>query len=224
MGKYQNRTFDTSLKPMNDAQRHLMTAIASSEVVIVTGPAGTGKTYVTASMAAQMKQSKDIQKIVITRPHVPVGQDIGFLPGDLAEKTHPWALPVLSVLQERLGKSHVESLVKETDSRPPNIEVVPLAMIRGRSFDNTFMIVDEAQNLTLHELKALVTRQGKYSKLVLNGDITQRDDTAFDGLPRLIDMVYRYHLPVPVIEFGIKDVVRSGITKMWLETFYEEGV
>lgn len=224
MGKYKNRRVSHALQPMNDAQRHLMTAIESSEVVIVKGPAGTGKTYVTAAMAAEMKIDKTIRDIVITRPHVPVGEDIGYLPGDLAEKTHPWAMPVLSVLAEKLGRGAVECGVKETDSRPPNIEVVPLAMIRGRSFDNTFMIVDEAQNLTLHELKALLTRQGKYSKLVLNGDVTQRDDYDVNGLERLIQMVHKYQLPVPVIEFDIKDVVRSGITKMWVETFYEEGV
>lgn len=224
MGKYQNRSFaKDELKPLNDAQRHMMTAIDSSEVVVVTGPAGTGKTYVAAAKAAQMYANKDVRQIIITRPHIPVGHDIGFLPGDLAEKTHPWALPVLSTLSEKLGKQRVECDSKETANRPANIEVVPLAMIRGRSFDNAFIIVDEAQNLTMHELKALLTRQGKFSKLVLNGDTNQRDTDA-NGLAELVDLIHDYQLPVPVINFRIQDVVRSGITKMWLEVFHSEGI
>mgnify|MGYP000026457229 FL=1 len=223
MGNYNSRRLNSRLEPMTDRQGDLMVAIDEYDCVVVTGPAGTGKTYVTASKAAEMYADRDIQKIVITRAHEPVGRDIGFLPGDLAEKTEPWALPVLSVLEEKLGGGIIKCDMKETKKRPANIEVVPLAMIRGRSFDNTFMIVDEAQNLTLHELKALLTRQGKWSKLVLNGDISQVDNGA-TGLSELTRIIRHHRLPVPIVNFTIEDVVRSGITKMWLETFYKEGI
>ena len=148
-----------------------------------------------------------------------VGKDIGYLPGTLEEKCAPWALPVIDVLQKHLTKGVVETGLKNE-----NIEVAPLALMRGRSFENTFVIVDEAQNITLPELKMLVTRIGEGSKLVLNGDVQQSDLKEADGLSKITHYAKKHMLPIPIIEFTIDDVVRSDICKEWIKVFTEEGI
>jgi|SRR6056297_344364 len=207
------------LVPRNNRQRDYLTALKESSQVIVFGPAGTGKTYCVATFAANEYHIKNIHKIVITRPHVAVGKDIGYLPGTLEEKCAPWALPVIDVLERHLGKGVVETGLKNQ-----NIEVAPLALMRGRSFENTFVIVDEAQNITLQELKMLVTRIGEGSMLVLNGDVQQSDLGVADGLTKLVHYTKKYMLPIPIIEFTIDDVVRSDICKEWIKVFTEEGI
>ena len=187
--------------------------------VFVLGPAGTGKTYVTATYAADCYTLKQIDKIVITRPHVSVGKDIGFLPGSLEEKTYPWALPVLDVLTKHLGKGAVDTAIKNG-----NIEMAPLALMRGRSFDNAFIIVDETQNITTHELKMLLTRVGEDSTIVLNGDVQQSDLPKGDGLSKIIHLAKKHMLPVPVVEFGVDDIVRSDICAEWVKVFMKEGL
>jgi|TARA_R110001606_G_scaffold32651_2_gene98476 phosphate starvation-inducible PhoH-like protein len=200
-------------------QRDFIDALNTSRQVFVLGPAGTGKTYVTATYAADLYIMKKIDKIVITRPHVAVGKELGFLKGDLAEKTMPWALPVLDVLEKHLGKGTVETGIKNG-----NIEMAPLALMRGRSFDNSFIIVDETQNITTHELKMLLTRVGEGTTIVLNGDVQQSDLKEADGLSKVIHLAKKYMLPVPVIEFGVDDIIRSDITAMWVKTFMKEGL
>lgn len=205
--------------PRTDNQKALWEAMKSNSQVLVLGPAGTGKTYVTATYAADLYTLKEIDKIVITRPHVAVGKDLGFLPGSLEEKTYPWALPVLDVLQKHLGKGAVDTAIKNS-----NIEMAPLALMRGRSFDNAFIIVDETQNITTHELKMLLTRVGEGSTIVLNGDVQQSDLKEADGLSKIIHLAKKHMLPVPIIEFGIDDIVRSDICAEWVKVFMKEGL
>ena len=200
-------------------QKALIEALQGNKQVFILGPAGTGKTYVTATYASDLYTTKQIDKIVITRPHVAVGKELGFLKGDLNEKTMPWALPVLDVLEKHLGKGTVETGIKNG-----NIEMAPLALMRGRSFDNAFIIVDETQNITLHELKMVLTRVGEGTTIVLNGDVMQSDLKEADGLSKVIHLAKKHMLPVPVIEFGVDDIVRSVITAMWVKTFMEEGI
>lgn len=207
------------LLPKTEAQALYIEALKDSSQCVVFGPAGTGKTYVVSTYAANEYHLKNIDKIVITRPHVAVGKDIGFLPGSLEEKCQPWALPVIDVLERKLGKNVVETGLKNG-----NIETVPLALIRGRSFDNTLMIVDEAQNLTVEELKALVTRVGEGSQLVINGDVQQSDLRQGDGLSKLVHLVKKHQLPIPIIEFTVDDIIRSDVTAMWVKTFMKEGL
>jgi phosphate starvation-inducible PhoH-like protein len=209
----------SGLIPRTDNQKLLIDALKDYSQVFILGPAGTGKTYVTATYAADLYTLKEIDKIVITRPHIAVGKDIGFLPGTLEEKTYPWALPVLDVLQKHLGKGAVETGIKND-----NIEMAPLALMRGRSFDNAFIIVDEAQNITTHELKMLLTRVGEGSTIVLNGDVQQSDLKEADGLSKVIHLAKKHMLPVPVIEFGVEDIVRSDICAQWVKVFMKEGV
>jgi len=211
---------DTSgLTPRTDNQKALIDALKENSQVFILGPAGTGKTYVTATYAADLYTTKEIDKIVITRPHVAVGKDIGYLPGTLEEKTYPWALPVLDVLQKHLGKGAVETGIKNG-----NIEMAPLALMRGRSFEDAFIIVDESQNITTHELKMLLTRVGEGSTIVLNGDIQQSDLKEADGLSKVIHLAKKHMLPVPIIEFGLEDIVRSDICAQWVKVFYKEKI
>jgi len=217
--KHDEKKNRISLVPRNDNQKHYINSLDNSDQVIVFGPAGTGKTYVVSTYAANAFHMKDINKIVITRPHVAVGRDIGFLPGTLEEKSAPWALPVLDVIQKHLGKGVVETALKSG-----NIEVAPLALMRGRSFERCFVICDEAQNITIQELKMLVTRIGSGSKLVLNGDVQQSDLKEADGLSKIVHLAKKHQLPIPIVEFGVNDIVRSDICRQWITTFMKEGL
>ena len=218
---YKNSTAKqtSGLVPKTDKQAEFIDALKSSSQVLVLGPAGTGKTYVTATYAADLYTTKEIDKIVITRPHVAVGKDIGFLPGTLEEKTYPWALPVLDVLEKHWGKGMLETAIKNG-----NVEMAPLALMRGRSFENSFIIVDESQNITTHELKMLLTRVGEGSTIVLNGDVQQSDLQGTDGLTKIIHLAKKHMLPVPVVEFGIDDIIRSDICAQWVKVFMKEGL
>ena len=218
---YKNAATKTTsgLLPRTENQRLLIDALKESKQVFILGPAGTGKTYIAATFAADLYTLKEIDKIVITRPHVAVGKDMGYLPGTLEEKTYPWALPVLDVLIKHLGKGAVDTGIKNG-----NIEMAPLALMRGRSFDNSFIIVDESQNITTHELKMLLTRVGEGSTIVLNGDAQQSDLKEADGLSKVIHLAKKYMLPVPVVEFGVDDIVRSDICAQWVKVFMKESI
>jgi len=217
--KFDRSKTSIQLLPKNERQDEYIKALRNNDQVVAFGPAGTGKTFIVATMAASAYHTKDINKIVITRPHVAVGKDIGFLPGTLEEKCEPWALPVIDVLRKHLGDGVVETGLKKG-----NIEVAPLALMRGRSFEDAFVIVDEAQNITLPELKMMVTRIGEGSKLILNGDVQQSDLKEGDGLTKMIHLIKKYCLNIPLIEFELEHVVRSGITKEWIEVFMKEGL
>jgi phosphate starvation-inducible PhoH-like protein len=207
----------SGIVPKTENQGRLITAIKESSQVLILGPAGTGKTYVTATCAADLYTLKEIDKIVITRPHVAVGKDIGFLPGTLEEKAQPWALPVLDVLVKHLGRGAVDTGLKNG-----NIEIAPLALMRGRSFDNAFIIADEAQNIEIPEIKMLLTRVGEGSTIVMNGDIQQSDLRGTSGLSKVIHLSKKHMLDVPVVEFGVDDIVRSGICAEWVKVFMKE--
>jgi phosphate starvation-inducible PhoH-like protein len=207
------------LVPRNDNQELYVKALKSSTQVIVFGPAGTGKTYIAATYAANLYITKAIDKIVITRPHVAVGRNLGYLKGSLEDKILPWALPVLDVLEGHLSKGAVEIAVKNN-----NIEVAPMALMRGRSFDNAFILVDEAQNITVDEIKMLLTRVGEGSTIVLNGDLQQSDIKETSGLAKITHLAKKHNLDLPVIEFGLDDVVRSATCKMWIEVFMKENL
>ena len=207
----------SGIVPKTEKQKSLIDALKTSRQVFILGPAGTGKTYVTATYAADQYTLKEIDKIVITRPHVAVGKELGYLPGTLEEKTYPWALPVLDVLEKHWGKGTLDTAIKNG-----NVEMAPLALMRGRSFDNAFIIVDETQNITTHELKMLLTRVGEGTTIVLNGDVQQSDLKEADGLTKVIHLAKKHQLPVPIVEFDIDDIIRSDITAMWVKTFLKE--
>lgn len=207
------------LQAFNTNQKLYLKALKEATQIIVTGYSGTGKTYMAATHAANLYLAKVIDKIVITRPNVPVGRDLGYLPGDLNEKFAPWAAPVLDVLKKQLGDGVVEIAIKRG-----NIEMAPLSTMRGRSFERCFVIVDESQNLTVAEMKMFLTRIGEDTQVVINGDIRQSDLEETSGLSKIIHLVKKYNLDIPVIEFGIDDIVRSDICKQWIVTFTKEGL
>ena len=206
------------LVAQNDRQRDYINAIDEFSQIIVLGPAGTGKTYIAATKAANMYITKQIDKIIITRPNVAAGKSIGYFPGTLEEKMMPWVMPVLEVLHWHLGKGAVETGIKNG-----NIEIAPFETMRGRSFTDAFVILDEAQNVTPHEIKMFLTRIGQNCTVILNGDIFQSDLSETSGLSKAIHMVKKYMLPVPVIEFQAEDIVRSDLCKQWIIAFMKEG-
>jgi phosphate starvation-inducible PhoH-like protein len=208
-----------SLVPLNDHQRLYIDAIRASDQVIVCGYSGTGKTYIAATMAANLYATKQIDKIILTRPNVSVGKDLGYLPGDLNEKFTPWAAPVLEVLVQQLGKGVVDTAIKNG-----NIEMAPLSTMRGRSFRGSFIILDEAQNTTIPEIKMFLTRIGEGCKVVINGDIKQSDINQQSGLSKIIHLAKKYNMGIPVIEFAVEDIVRSEICKQWIIAFEGEGL
>jgi phosphate starvation-inducible PhoH-like protein len=185
----------------------------------VCGYSGTGKTFLASTVAANMYANRQIDKIILTRPNVSVGKDLGYFPGDINEKFAPWATPVLEVLTERLGKGVVETGIKNG-----NIELAPMSVMRGRSFKNAFVILDEAQNTTVAEIKMFLTRIGEGCRVVINGDIKQSDLKEASGLSKIIHIAKKYKMEIPIIEFTKDDIVRSEICKNWIIGFENEGL
>ncbi|MEE1038929.1 MAG: PhoH family protein [Eubacterium sp.] len=158
------------LKPKTLGQQQYVKSIRSKDIVFGIGPAGTGKTYIAVAMAVAAYKNKEVQKIILARPAVEAGESLGFLPGDLQDKVDPYLRPLYDALYDVLGRDTATRL-KEKEV----IEIVPLAYMRGRTLDNAFIILDEAQNTTREQMKMFLTRMGFGSKMVITGDITQID-------------------------------------------------
>jgi phosphate starvation-inducible PhoH-like protein len=194
------------ITPKTENQKRYLSALKSFALTFGVGPAGTGKTYVAGAYAAQLLEARTVDKIIVTRPAVEAGESLGFLPGELDEKYAPFLQPLREVLAERLGAGQVDYLLKSG-----RIEAVPLAYMRGRTFKNAFVILDEAQNTTPKQMKLFLTRIGEGCRVVVDGDIKQSDlGTKISGLE---DAVKRLsHIPsVKVINFTRNDIVRSGL-------------
>lgn len=158
------------LKPKTLGQKYYIKSMRNKDVVFGIGPAGTGKTYLAVAMAVNAFKKKDVQKIILARPAVEAGERLGFLPGDLQDKVDPYLRPLYDALYDILGRD-IALRLKEKEI----IEVVPLAYMRGRTLDNSFIILDEAQNTTREQMKMFLTRMGFGSKVVVTGDVTQID-------------------------------------------------
>ena len=158
------------IKPKTIGQKDYVNSIRKKDIVFGIGPAGTGKTYIAVAMAVNAFKNKEVQKIILARPAVEAGERLGFLPGDLQEKVDPYLRPLYDALYDILGRENALRL-KEKET----IEVVPLAYMRGRTLDNSFIILDEAQNTTREQMKMFLTRMGFGSKVVVTGDVTQID-------------------------------------------------
>ncbi len=207
------------LRPLTENQAAYIAALMTSEMVAVCGPAGTGKTYVAATVAADLLRSRRVERIVLTRPNVASGRSLGFFPGTLEEKIAPWVIPFTDVIRQRIGEGAFEIALKKGQ-----IDIVPFEVMRGRTFNDAFVILDEAQNTTIAEMKMFLTRLGRNSTTVINGDVAQTDLRETSGLSKIIQMAKRHLLPVPVIEFTIDDIVRSDLCAMWVKAFAKEGL
>lgn len=203
---------DTSpIEPRNANQKAYAKGIGRQPITIGAGPAGTGKTWLVAALAAEMLEAGEIDKILLTRPAQEAGEKLGFLPGEKEEKYEPYLQPFREAFEERLGKSTFEYYIKAG-----KIEGAPLAYMRGRTFKNTLMICDEAQNTTPVQMKMFLTRAGENSRIVCNGDLNQKDIHGQSGLEVAIKKMK--HSPnVTVVEFAVADVVRSGLVQEVLE-------
>lgn len=205
-----HRSSPKKIKPiqaMNKAQDLFMSAIKTHTLIFGLGPAGTGKSYCAAAMAAEALLSGDIDRIIFTRPAVESGNSMGFLPGKLDEKFDPYFSAFKSCLVANAGRGVIECAIKNG-----NILVEPLAYMRGKTFNRSFVVLDEAQNCTPDEIKMFMTRIGKQSTVVVNGDLSQSDIRCYSGLH---DAVCRTHQVkgVYVHEFDYDDIVRSDIVK-----------
>ena len=213
-GKFDEERALPPIRALNPTQAAYLDALRTCPQVIVLGPAGTGKTWISATYAADLLRNRQIDKIILTRPNVPCGRSLGFFPGTLEDKFAPWAAPVLEAIKERIGQAAYEIALKRKE-----IELVPFEVMRGRSWKNAFVLLDEAQNTTLAEIKTFLTRIGDDCTVVINGDVSQCDIDHASGLRTVIHLIKSQMLSVPVIEFGSHDIVRSGVCAMWVRAF-----
>ena len=197
------------LKPKTLGQKKYVESIRTNTVTLGIGPAGTGKTYLAVAMAVQAFKAHEINRIILTRPAVEAGEKLGFLPGDLQNKVDPYLRPLYDALFDMLG---AETFQKYQEKG--NIEVAPLAYMRGRTLDDSFIILDEAQNTTPEQMKMFLTRLGFNSKAVITGDITQIDlpDSKKSGLIEA-QRVLRDVEDIAIVTFTEKDVVRHKIVQ-----------
>lgn len=158
------------VKARTPNQKRMVKALESNDMVIVIGPAGTGKTYTAVALAVRALKNKEVRKIILTRPAVEAGENLGFLPGDLKDKLDPYMQPLYDALYDMLPTAKLHAYIEDR-----TIEIAPLAFMRGRTLDYAFVILDEAQNATEAQLKMFLTRMGKSAKFVVTGDITQID-------------------------------------------------
>ena len=209
------------VKPKTLGQKKYVDAIGKNTVTLCVGPAGTGKTYLAVALAVMAFRARSVNRIMLTRPAVEAGEKLGFLPGDLQQKVDPYLRPLYDALFDMLG---AESFQKYQERG--NIEVAPLAYMRGRTLDDSFIILDEAQNTTPEQMKMFLTRLGNNSKIVVTGDITQIDlpDGKKSGLMEAVQ-VLKLVEDVAVIRFTEKDVVRHKLVQDIIKAYerFEEN-
>ncbi len=200
-----------NLKPLNKMQGEYINAINVNTTVICIGVLGSSKTYIAACMAADYIEKKKVNRIVVARPAEGKGKSVGFFKGTKEEKLSGWCAPITDVLKQQLGITKYELMVDNGE-----IELLALEQVKGKSYDDTFIIVDEAEDLDPAVAKSLVTRIGVRSKLVITGDIAQQDMLQYSGLQLLLDVAEHASLPVPIINFDKWEYcVRSEDAKAW---------
>ena len=211
-GTTKSITIKTSRKHINirsTNQQKYVNAIIENDAVFAIGPAGTGKTYLAVARAVEALESSNIKRIVLVRPAVEAGEKLGFLPGDLSEKVDPYLRPIYDALYEFIGFERVNRLIEKQV-----IEVAPLAFMRGRTLNEAYIILDEAQNTTIPQMKMFLTRMGFGSKMVITGDITQID-LPVPNQSGLIDAIKILHNieNIAFCNFDAHDVVRHQLVK-----------
>lgn len=207
-----------AIRVKNVGQRNYVDAIKKNDIVFGVGPAGTGKTFVAVAMAVAAMRRGDVKRIIVTRPAVEAGESLGFLPGDLKEKVDPYLRPLYDALYTIFGTEHTNRLIERE-----TIEIAPLAYMRGRTLDDAFIILDEAQNTTIQQMKMFLTRLGFGSKMIINGDTTQVD------LPKRIssglihaERVLGEVKGISHIRFEAEDVIRHPLVAKVIRAYDNE--
>ncbi len=206
------------VKPKTLGQKKYVETINKNTIVFGVGPAGTGKTYLAVAMAVKAFRAKEINRIILTRPAVEAGEKLGFLPGDLQQKVDPYLRPLYDALFDMLGADNFQKYHEKG-----SIEVAPLAYMRGRTLDDSFIILDEAQNTTPEQMKMFLTRLGFNSKIVVTGDVTQIDlpDGKKSGLKEAVRILKNID-DIETVRFTEKDVVRHRLVQDIIKA-YEKG-
>jgi phosphate starvation-inducible protein PhoH and related proteins len=203
--------------PKSVVQKEYIDTMRTHDMVIGIGPAGTGKTYLAMAMALSFLMKKEVQRIVLTRPAVEAGEKLGFLPGDLYEKVNPYLRPLYDALHDMLDFDHASKLMERGI-----IEVAPLAFMRGRTLNDSFVILDEAQNTTPEQMKMFLTRMGFGSRVVITGDITQVDlpDGKGSGLIQIQEVLKNIQ-GIKFVYFSEKDVIRHPLVQDIIKAYEE---
>ena len=204
-----------AIKVKNVTQFKYIETIENSTITFGIGPAGTGKTFLAVASAVKMYTDEKIKKIVLTRPAVEAGERLGYLPGDLSQKIDPYLVPLFDSLEYFFGNETLQYLIEKR-----NIEIVPLAYMRGRTLNNACIILDEAQNATVSQIKMFLTRLGEDSKMIITGDETQIDlhNRDYSGLKKTRKSLSNIE-EISVVEFKNSDIVRNKIVSKILEVF-----
>lgn len=193
------------VKPKTENQENYIRLIAENDIVFCTGPSGCGKSYIASGIAAQKLHYDDIETIIVTRPLVCTGKEIGSLPGELNEKIAPYLMPMQENLKHFLGRAYYGEYF---NSR--RIKYLPLEVMRGSTFNHSYMILDEAQNCSMEQIKMFITRMGEGSKVLINGDIKQTDIKSQSGLAKCIEKLYNVD-GVGMSQLTTQDIQRNGI-------------
>jgi len=216
--EYIIKTPKKSVIPRSEKQKKYVRALKESEIIISAGPAGTGKTFLAVAVALTMLLEKKIEKIILSRPAVEAGERLGFLPGDMREKVDPYLRPLYDSLYDLLDFEKIQKKIEVGD-----IEIAPLAFMRGRTLKNSFAILDEAQNATDTQIKMFLTRIGENSKIVINGDPSQIDlpNKSLSGLNRSKKLLG--HLKeISVVDFDHRDVVRHPLVSKIVQVYSDQ--
>lgn len=208
------------IKAKTKNQKRLVEASTDNDIVFAIGPAGTGKTYVAVAMAVKALRNRLVKKIILTRPAVEAGESLGFLPGDMKDKVDPYLRPLYDALDDLI---HPERLKQFITNRV--IEVAPLAFMRGRTLDNAFVILDEAQNATSVQLKMFLTRLGPNAKCIVTGDLTQIDlpRNQYSGLGKALDLLGNVN-GIEIVRMSKNDVVRHRLVKKIIEAYEQDHI
>ena len=201
------------VKARSENQAKMVKESEENDMIFAIGPAGSGKTYTAVALAVRALKAKIVKRIILTRPAVEAGENLGFLPGDLKEKLDPYLQPLYDALRDMLSQQKLESLIQQGV-----IEIAPLAFMRGRTLDNAFVILDEAQNTSMEQLKMFLTRMGRNSKFIITGDITQIDlpKNQTSGLLPAIEQL-RNIKGIAIIELQACDIVRHRLVSKIIE-------
>ena len=217
--EYIIKTPKKSVIPRSERQKEYVRALKESDIIISAGPAGTGKTFLSVAVALTMLLEKKIERIILSRPAVEAGERLGFLPGDMREKVDPYLRPLYDSLYDLLDFEKIQKKIEIGD-----IEIAPLAFMRGRTLKNSFAILDEAQNATDTQIKMFLTRIGENSKIVINGDPSQIDlpNKSLSGLNRSKKLLGHLN-EISVVDFDHKDVVRHPLVSKIVKAYSDKS-